>query len=189
MQKSFKKRFKFIHLVWLSSFALALFIYFITITPQIKIKKQIALQLVDKEKKFSSIFKINNAQAVNELNRQMQQWRDDIKEYVISDEDLAGLTFDISQIAKDTQVDAFSITSQDVYTNKKNDNKNYVFEKMMKVSFKTDFNKFAAFLNTVERHRPVIIINEFSIENTEHDAMANQVNMIISVYIKKKQDS
>jgi hypothetical protein len=189
MNKYFKQHFKFVALVWLSSFVLAAVLYFVLISPQIQLKNQIASQFADRQKAYSIILNTNNKDARENLNEKVQHWRDDVSQYVISAEDLAGLTFDISQIAKDTKVESFSITSQDVYSGQKKNSGTLITEKQMKVDFKTDFNKFAAFLNAVERHRPAIVINEFSIANSEHDASLSQVNMILSVYVKKKQGS
>jgi hypothetical protein len=189
MNKNIRKNFKFVALVWLSCSVLAALLYFALISPQIQLKNQIAAQVVDKQKVYMTILNTNNKDARDNLNEKMNHWRDDISQYVISTDDLAGLTFDISQIAKDSKVDSFSITSQDVYSNQKKNGSKLITEKQMKVDFKSDFNKFAAFLNAVERHRPLIVINEFSISNTEHDASVSQVNMILSVYVKKKQGS
>ncbi len=188
MKKKLKKHVKFINLVWISSVALAVFTYFVAIAPQSKVKQQVIAQLADRERAYSTVSKINNRQAQEDLDKQMQQWRDDIKQYVIAENELAGLTFDISQIAKDTKIDSFSITLNDAYSKQKSVTK-YITEKQLKVEFRADFNKFAAFLNAVERHRPAVVINEFTIGNTEHDASASQVNMILSVFVNKKQGS
>jgi hypothetical protein len=188
MKKKLKKHVKFINLVWISSVALAVFTYFVAIVPQGKVKQQVTAQLADREMAYSTISKINNKQAQEELNKQMQLWKDDIGQYVITDDELAGLTFDISQMAKDTKIDSFSITLNDEYAKQKTTTK-YITEKQLKVEFKTDFNKFAAFLNAIERYRPAVVVNEFIIGNTEHDASASQVDMILSVFVSKKQGS
>ncbi|MCE5341101.1 MAG: type 4a pilus biogenesis protein PilO [Planctomycetaceae bacterium] len=188
MKKKLKKHVKFINLVWISSVALSVFTYFVAIAPQSKVKQQVTAQLADREMAYATISKINNKQAQEDLNNKMKQWKDDIKQYVIAENELAGLTFDIGQIAKDTKIDSFSITLNDAYLKQKTTTK-YITEKQLKVEFKTDFNKFAAFLNAVERHRPAVVINEFTIGNAEHDASASQVNMILSVFVSKKQGS
>jgi len=187
MKKNFKKDFKIIALVWAASFVLALLLYVILISPQKEIKKQITSQLAEKEKMYELLTRINQKQAKTELENQMRQWHDNIHQYVIDSGELADLTFDISKIAKDAKVDAFSITSQDIYSSKSASGGTYITEKQMKVEFRAGFKSFAAFVNAIERHRPVIFINEFSLANTEQDSSVSQINMMLSVYVKKKQ--
>ena len=176
-------------LACLGSLILALLMYLTVISPQQQTRNQVLAQLADKEKIYNEILKLNQKDARARLHKQMEQWNAKLNDFAISNEDLAGLTFDIGQIAKDVKVDSFSITSQDIFTNKPSSAENYITQKLMKVDFKSDFRKFAAFLNAIERHRPAIFIDRFEIDNTEHNANANQVNMVLSVFVKKKQGS
>lgn len=187
MNKNFKKDFKTVSLIWLAGVGFSVLLYFILISPQIKLKQQLVDQLADKEKNYNDILRMNQPQARQLLDDRIKKWQNDVNQYVISIDDLAGLTLDISRIAKDSKVESFSITSQDVYGASPKDSGTYISQKQMKVEFKSNFNNFAAFLNALERHSPMVLIEQFSIDNVEHDAMANQVSMIISVYVKKKQ--
>lgn len=187
MKKKLKKHFKFINLVWISSVALAVFTYFVAIEPQNRIKQQVAVELSEKEAVYAAVSKMNDKKAQDDLNKQMQSWKDEIRQFVITEDELAGLTFDISQLAKDAQIESFSIMPDD--TLKQKSTTKYITEKQFKVQFKTDFRKFAAFLNAVERYRPAVVINEFKIEDSEHDAVSSQVNMSLSVFVNKKQGS
>ncbi|MEN6387185.1 MAG: hypothetical protein ABFD79_18555 [Phycisphaerales bacterium] len=189
MNKALKKDFKLAIFVWLASALLATLVYLFVISPEINLEKQIAAQFVEKQKAFTTILNSNSKDARANLNQQMLQWQDEVGQYAIGIDDLPNLTFDISKIAKDVKVESFSISSQDVYSNIKKQEGAFVNEKQLKVNFKSDFNKFAAFLNAVERHRPVVVVNEFSISNTEHDPSSSQVSLILSVYVKKKQGS
>jgi capsular polysaccharide biosynthesis protein len=101
MKKTLQKNFKFVALVWLGSFTAAAIIYFAIVSPQIQLKNQIASQFADKQKVYTTILSINNRESQDNLQRKMKQWQNDVGQYVITVEDLAGLTFDISQIAKD----------------------------------------------------------------------------------------
>ncbi|OQA03451.1 MAG: General secretion pathway protein M [Planctomycetes bacterium ADurb.Bin401] len=184
-----KKHLKIALMSWLGCFVIALLMYLVVISPQLQTKKQVSAQLAEVEKIHNEILTLNQSQARTGVHNQIQKWKSDIGEFVISTEDLANLTFDIGKIAKDLEVDSFSITSQDTYTNKPAASENFITQKQMKVDFKSDFNKFAAFLNAIERHRPAVLIDRFEINNTEHNANANQVNMVLSVFVKKKQGS
>jgi hypothetical protein len=100
---------------------------------------------------------------------------------------MAGLTFDIGRIAKDTKIDSFSITPQNNRESKDMADSRYIGENQMNLNFKSSFNEFAVFLNALERHRPVIFVNGFSINHVERADLVNQVNMDLSVFVKKQQ--
>jgi len=186
MRKFDKKQLKQVSLIWVASFVLAMLMYVVVISPQMQEQKQILKKLADKEKTYANLRKITQKEAAENINKQMQQWNDNIRQYVVSDHDFAALTFDISQIAKELKVDEFSIISQENFSSRKETNK-YISEKQVKVSFKSGFQKFAAFMSAIERHQPVIFVTNFSITDSEHKASGCEVEMLLSVYVEIKQ--
>ena len=189
MNAVYKKYFKPVALVWASCFILFLLVYMIMVAPQREYKKQIGQRLAEKKQMYEAALKINQQDARVQLNKQMEQWRDKLKDFVAAPEDLAGLTFDIGQIANDAKVDSFSVKPQGNRGNPGMPDGQYVCENQMNVSFKADFNKFAAFLNAMERHRPVIFVDKFAITRVEQDDLVNQVSMDLSVFVKRRQGS
>jgi hypothetical protein len=160
----------------------------IVIASQREYKKQIDQQLAEKRQMYDAILKINQQETQIQLNKQMEQWRDKLKDFVAAPEDLAGLTFDMGQIAKDTKVDSFSVKPQSNRESQDSDGQ-YICENQMNVNFKANFNEFAAFLNAMERHRPVIFVDRFKITRTDQDNSVSQVSMDLSVFVKKRQGS
>lgn len=189
MNAVYKKYFKLMALVWAGCFILSLLIYMIVVAPQREYEKQISQQLAEKKQMYEAILKINRQETRIQLNKQMGQWRDKLKDFIAAPEDLAGLTFDIGQIANDAKVDSFSVKPQSSRESQNTPDSKYVCENQMNVSFKADFNKFAAFLNAMERHRPVIFVDKFKITRAEQDDSSNQVSMDMSVFVKKRQGS
>jgi len=173
--------------VWGCSIILALVINMIVIAPQNQCKEQVRKQLAEKKQTYNAIVKMSQEKTRIRLNKKMEQWRDGLKDYVASTEDLAGLTFDIGQIAKDIQIDSFSINHTNASRNQSDADNKYVSERQMNVNFRASFNQFAAFLNAMERHQPVIFVDKFSIIPTDRDDSASQVNMDLSIFIKKRQ--
>ncbi len=189
MNKVYKKHFKLVALVWASCFVLSLLIYMMVLVPQREHKKQIDQQLAEKEKMYETILKINQRETRALMNKEMEQLRDKLKDFVAAPEDLAGLTFDIGQIANDIKISSFSIKPQSNLENRGSTNQ-YICENQMRVSFKADFNKFAAFLNAMERHRPVIFVDKFEITQADqHDDLVSKVSMNLSVFVKRRQGS
>jgi len=92
-------------------------------------------------------------------------------------------------MADEVKLDSFTIkpTGNQEYTEIP-DCKN-IYEKQISVSFKADFNTIAVFLNTLERHRPVIFVDEFTIVRSNKDNLGHQVSMNLSIFVRKQQNS
>jgi hypothetical protein len=187
MNAIYKKCFKVVPIAWGVSVAAALIINMIVIAPQKERMEKIRQQLADKRQTYQAILGIGKQKTRDKLNKQMEQWRNSLNDFVTSPEGMAGLTFDIGQIAKDTKIDSFSITPQNNHDSKDMADSRYISENQMNLNFKSSFNKFAVFLNALERHQPVIFVNEFSINHVERADLVNQVNMDLSVFVKKQQ--
>jgi hypothetical protein len=187
MDAVYKKNLKLVSLIWGGSIILALIVNMIVIAPQNQCKEQIRKQFAEKKRTYNAIVKMSQEKTRIRLNKKMEQWREGLKNYVASTEDLAGLTFDIGQIAKDIQIDSFTISHTNNSGNQNNADSQYVSERQMSVNFKASFNQFAAFLNAMERHRPVIFVDKFLINPTDRDNSISQVNMSLSIFVKKRQ--
>ncbi|MDD5328025.1 MAG: GspMb/PilO family protein [Phycisphaerae bacterium] len=190
MKSIYKKYFIKVILTWAGSAALLFLVYMFVLAPQEESKKQLEAQLTEKKQIYSSALKATEKETKIQLTEQIQQLRDKLKDFVIDFEDSANLTFDISQIAGGKQVSAFNIDT------KKDDGRTAVVsdkcvsENRIDVSFlAADFNQFAALLNALERHQPVIFVDGFSITRADKNSSSHQVNMSLSVFVRKTQDS
>ena len=189
MSSVYKKYFTTIALIWAGCFVLFLFVYMFVLAPQQKACRQIKNQFEEKKKLYDSALKASQEETKIKLNEQIKTLESRLKDFVIDFEDLANLTFDISQIAKEKNVASFSIKTRDDSTDSQVPNSNYVCESYIDISFNADFNQFAAFLNALERHRPVVFIDKFEITRSDKDSSANQVDMSLVVFVKKQQGS
>jgi hypothetical protein len=186
MKAVYKKYAKTIAPMWMGCFILFLFIYMFVISPQRQHKREIYQQVSEKKRTYEMVLKTDQTEAKTELKKQIEQWRDKLKNFVVNPEDMAGLTFDIGQIASEIKLDSFSIKAQDNRRGPDSSPSQYFWENQISVSFRADFNKFAAFLNAMERHRPPVFVGKFRITHSEHENLS-QVNMDLSVFVKKPQ--
>jgi hypothetical protein len=161
------------------------------LAPQQNSKEQLKKQLKEKKQMYESALKATEKETQIQLKEQIEQLQNRLKDFVIDFEDAANLTFDISQIASEKAVTAFSIE-----TDKKDGSRDqaksdkYIFESRIDINFLTaGFNQFAALLNALERHQPVIFVDRFEITRSDRDGSARQVNMSLAVFVKKIQDS
>ena len=191
MKRAYRKYFTKVALIWAGCFVLLFFVHMLMLAPQKDSKERLEKQLAGKKQIYNSALKATQKETKIQLNEQIEHLRNRLKNFVIDFEDSANLTFDISQIANEKEVTSFSIeTKDDDSRNRAISDYNYVFESRIDISFfMADFNQFAALLNALERHRPVIFVDRFAINRTERGSSGRQVNMSLAVFVRKKQDS
>jgi hypothetical protein len=191
MKSIYKKYLTKVALIWAGCFVLLFFVHMLMLAPQRKSKKQIEKQLVEKQQIYESLLKATREETKIQLNEQIERLQHDLGNFVIDFEDSANLTFDISQIANQKEVASFSIKTQE--KDKRRDSTipdyEYISEDHIDISFTSGFNQFAALLNALERNRPVVFVNRFTIARAKEDNSGHQVNMDVSVFVRKRQGS
>jgi inactivated superfamily I helicase len=160
------------------------------LAPQKNSKEQLEKQLAEKKQMCDSALKTAQKETKIQLNEQIEHSRNKLKNFVIDFEDSANLTFDISQIANKKEVTSFSIETKKDRSGDSATSDKYISESHIDISFLTaSFNQFAALLNALERHRPVIFVDKFAITRSDKSSSEHQVKMDLAVFVRKKQDS
>ncbi len=190
MKPIHKKYLTTVTLIWAAFAVLFLIAHSFVLVPQKKTRKQTEQQLAEKEKMYNSVREMAQEETKIKLNAQVKNLQNTLKDFVIDFEDSTNLTFDISQIANDKNIDSLSIKTKDKQkrrTATESDPK-YIQENRTDISFAADFNQFAALLNALERHRPVVFVDNFSIKHSKKNITGNEVTMNISFFVKKRDD-
>lgn len=188
--KIYRKYFTIVAIIWavcLIPFAL---IYMIALAPQQKSKKQVENQLAETKQTYDSATKASQEETKTRQKEEIENLQNKLKDFTVDFEDSANLTFDISQIANEKKVGSFSIKMQE--GNKgaaaRTDLK-HLQENQININFEGDFNQFATFLNALERHRPVVFVDNFKITRSQREDSGHKVNMKLAVFVRKQQDS
>jgi len=191
MKPIHKKYLTTVSLIWSALAVLFIIAYLLLLAPQRKTKKQIEQQLAEKEKIYNSAREMAQEETKIKLNEQVKSLQNTLKDFVIDFEDSANLTFDISQIANEKNVDSLSIKTRDKQKHRDTTKSTleYIQENHTDISFTASFNQFAALLNALERHRrPVIFVDNFSIMHSRKNITGNEAAMNISFFVKKRRD-
>ena len=98
------------------------------------------------------------------------------------------MTFDISQIANEKKVASFSSKVKKSRGLSTITDYKYIYEDQIVISFIGDFNQFATFLNALERHRPVIFVDKFSLTRSGQEDSVYKVSLNVAALVKKQQD-
>lgn len=175
--------------VWAGSFILLCCAYMFVLAPQKKTKNLIGKQLAEKKQIYDSALETSKVETKIKLKEQLETLQNKLADFVIKPEDSADLIFDIGQIANEQNVDSFSIKPAENRRSSDLADYRYISENYINISFGSNYNQFAALLNTLERHRPVIFVDDLLITRSKESASGHQVNMSLAVFAQKQQDS
>ena len=177
-------------LVWAVCLVLFIIVYLFVIGPQNRQKKRIESELEKCIQKYEFAQKAAQEETKNRLNTEIELLQDKVTNFVLDSKGAEDLTFNISQIASENKVSSsFSVESVDVRAAPGIKDSSNISESHIKVSFTAGFNEFAGFLNSLERHRPVLFVSEFSLIRAKRDDLTYHVTMDVAAFVRRKQFS
>ncbi len=189
MSPAYKKYFKTIALIWTGCFVSFLMVCTIVLLPDAKNKKNTEKQLTEKKQLYEFAQKAAQEQTRTRLNKELEELRSSLKDFAINFGDSANLIFDISQIANRKKVASFSIEVKDAPQGPGGADLKYICENYIDVSFITSWSQFATFLNALERNRPVVFVDKFTIARSKKNSSTHKASMNLTIFVRKKQDS
>ena len=184
MKSIYRKYIKIVVSFWAVCFVILLFSYLIVLAPQEKQRRMTEQKLAEATQHAQSAREA--ADEKNELLEQLKKSESTLKDFVIDRDNAANLTFDIGRISSDIKLNSFSSISTVSEEGLKTDNHKYINARQITVNFNSSFNKFATFLNLLERKRPAILIDTFSITRSPESDTGNKVNMKLAVLVEKE---
>jgi len=175
-------------IVWAVCVVLFLVAYLILLNPQIKSKMNLQNALTEKKQLYESAQKAADEQTKIRLNEEIEGLRDTLKDFIVDQEDSANLTFDIGRIASKKSLSLFSIKNKEKRGVLEIPDCNSIGENHIDISFIAGFNQFATFVNALERHQPVLFVNEFSIARSTKDDSVYKVTLDVATFVKKQKE-
>ncbi len=186
MKPIYKKNLTTVALIWVGCFILLSLVYMLVLGPQRKNEKNIENVLFERKQQYQSALKASEEETKIQLKKQIEQLQNKLKDYVVDFEDSADLTFDIGQIAREQNIASFSIKAKGQGGFSKIPDCDYIGENYIDISFTGQFNKFVVFLNTLERHRPVIFVDEFTVTRSRDKRdQEHRASLSVAVFVKK----
>ena len=185
--KTHKKYLTTAGMIWAACFVVFLLAYMLVLGPQKNYKKRIENEIAERKQVHESAIRAAQKETKIRLNEQIERLRSRLKDFVIDFEDSGNLTFDISQIANEKKVASFSSKVKKSGGLSAIPDCKYICENHIVISFIGGFNQFATFLNALERHRPVIFVDKFTIIRSGQDNSVYRVTLNVAALVKKQQ--
>ena len=175
-------------IAWAVCLVLFILAYMLILGPQKSSRKRLESTLAEKKELYEFAQRAAQEQTKIRLNEQIDGLLDRLKDFVVDFEDSANLTFDIGQIANKEKVASFSIKNNDKQGISEIPDCNSICENHIDIGFIAGFDQFATFVNTLERHQPVLFVNEFAISRSNKGQSTYQVSLDVAAFVKKQQE-
>ena len=175
-------------IAWAACLVLFVLAYIFILGPQKSGRRRLENTLTEKKELYEFAQRATQEQTKIRLNEQIEDIRDILKDFVVDFEDSANLTFDIGRIANEEKVASFSIKNNDKQGVSEIPDCNSICENHIDISFIAGFDQFATFVNALERHQPVLFVNEFTMTRSNKGLPTYQVSLDIAAFVKKQQD-
>ena len=185
MKSIYRKYFKIGILFWAVCFIVLLLSYLLVLAPQERRRRRTESKLADTKLLAQSAREAAQERNKNMLLEQLSNSGNRLKDFVIDQENANNLTFDIGRISSDIKLNSFSSIFTGSEGTIKTDSYQHIIARQISVNFNSSFNKFAVFLNTLERSRPVIFIDTFSITRSGESDSGHKVDMKLAVLVGK----
>jgi Tfp pilus assembly protein PilN len=104
--------------------------------------------------------------------------------FVVDPGSTSNLTYEISGISNEIGLNSFRIAPMSESIAALEDCK-YVSGQFYHVSFTSSFNQFATFINALERYRPFIFVDTFSISQSRQGNQEHDVQMQLAILVAK----
>jgi len=185
MKSIYRKYFKIGIIFWAFCFIILLLSYLFVLAPQESLRRITERKLADTKNLAQSAREAAEEKNKNLLLEQLSNSGKRLKDFVIEQENSANLTFDIGRISSEVKLDSFSSNFTGGEGTIKTDNYKHIIARQISVNFNSSFNKFAVFLNALERSRPVFFIDTFSITRSAESDSGHKVDMKLAVLVGK----
>lgn len=186
MKSIYGKYFKIGIIFWSICFIVLLLSYLVVLAPQEKLRHATESKLTEIKRLAQSARESAEQRNRTKLLKQLTDSGNRLKDFVVEQGNAANLTFDISRISGRVELNSFSSSFISGERTLKTDKYKHIITRQISVNFNSSFNKFAMFLNALERRRPVIFIDTFSITRSTEDNSGNKVDMKLAVLVEKE---
>ncbi|MHC4230716.1 MAG: hypothetical protein ACYSW0_25040 [Planctomycetota bacterium] len=185
MKSIYRKYIKMGISVWAGCFIVFLLSYVVVLAPQEKLKARTESQFAEARRTALAAKEAAREENKIKLKEQAANLDKRLQEFIIEEADTANLTFDIDRISNTIKLDSSSINTMGSQGIVEIENCEYLFARQINVDFASSFSKFAAFLNALERNRPVIFIDTFTITRARENNLSHSVSMKLAVLVGK----
>jgi Tfp pilus assembly protein PilO len=174
--------------VWGPCLALAATCYALVLRPQIHYRRQLQTEVAQAKKLYARAVEAAKPETQTRLTEQVECLEGRITDFLVGFEEAPTLAFEIGNLARETRLESFAMKPVNGQTMGPAVEREHLAEKYLSVSFQGGFPQFAAFLNALERHHPVVFVETFTINRPLEADIQPRVDMGLAILVERPRE-
>ncbi|MBN1819021.1 MAG: hypothetical protein JW828_16795 [Sedimentisphaerales bacterium] len=161
--------------------------YFGALRPQTQRLESLQQQLSETSQRWTEVRQAKTPQAMQRLQDRLEVIQDRLGEFMVSADSDTSVNFQIGRLANELELRNLTSERKEGFSQKVLDGYKNLGEVWMELNFESDFPKFAEFVNQLERHRPVLFVEKFRIEQKPHKPAVKDVQLTLCFFIESRE--
>lgn len=186
MKSNTSRYLKLTAFIWSCCILVFVLVFLFVLLPQNRKKIRTESEYRKVESSASEAFLAAQDQTKIRLKGHIEKLNERLGDFVIDPGSTSNLTYEISGISNEIGLNAFQFAPMSENIAELDECK-YVSGQSYHVSFTSSFNKFAAFVNALERYRPFIFVDTFSITRSRQGGKEHDVQMQLAILVAKNE--
>jgi hypothetical protein len=184
MKANYKKFLLMLALLWGGAFMALSGTHLFLMLPQQKEADLLGKQLEEKRLRYDLSKAADSEQARIQLSEKVNELTEELDTFAAKVDDLDSLWFSVSRIASEIGVDSFQSRGKDNESYSLIPNCYNIGIASMEVDFIGSFTKFAKFINRLERYKPIVFIDGFTIIRPTQEDSVPKSKLFLSVFVR-----
>ena len=173
--------------VCVGGLALLGLLYSFVIGPKVVLADELGNQILAKKAEYKSVTEIASSSAKEALEQKFKTVCDRLDLFVIKHGSVASLALDIKQIAGEVGVEEFSSKNKTIDSYEEIGSCEQIEKGRVLVEFNGSFAQFAEFVNKLERNKPVVLVDTFTVTRSTKAGSKHKFSMVLVFFVKNEQ--
>ena len=173
--------------VCVGGFALLGLLHLFVVGPKAAVADKLENQISAKKAEYKTVTEIADSSARELLERKFKTAGDRSDSFVVQNSGTGSLALHIKQIAGEIGVEDFSSKNKTINSYGKIGRCERIEEGRIIVDFRGSFAQFAEFVNKLERNKPVVFVDTFTMKRAVNSGSKHSFSMVLIFFVKKKQ--
>lgn len=164
--------------------ALAVIAFYLGVVfPSQRSVEQVSSRLDEITRRYEQASEFVRSRRLEEMRRHVVLRQEELAKYMVVGDAARDNASGISQIAERAGIKGYSTRYRGICLIAELDNCVYVGVSRIDISWKGDFEQFARLVNELERHRPVIFVDDFVISRPDNPAEGCQIALSLVILV------
>ncbi|MBN1360403.1 MAG: hypothetical protein JW993_07420 [Sedimentisphaerales bacterium] len=170
---------------WVPCLALAVGFCLLMVRPQMQRGRELGAKLEETKRQYMVAQAAAKKEDQARLAETVEELRSRVSDFAVELEAAPDLVLEIAKLASDTGVGSFAMRPQSRQGLDTLSGSERLGEKRVEVGFTSRFGGFATFLNALERHRPVLFVESFTISHSRFQSTEPRVTMELALLVER----